>query len=335
MQTPRTMAASHRVAIMLFCLSLLLCVASPATRAQEQPSAASPDTARGIKLYQQGNTEEAIKLLKEVVKERPDDADAWYYMGLAYEQDGREYNARTAFEHVVTLRPDFADALAKLAYSLFLGSKSERAALMAQRALAAGDNSAETHYVLGEVSLRADDHAKALQEAGAALKIKPDMISAWLLKGMAHYGLKQYEEAAESFRKLLALSPDNHDADTWQIQLEHLRMSAANAREQPPPAPEAEVFSPRQVTVKARILHKSEPSYTEEARRAGVEGTVVLRAVFSSDSTLKNIFVVKWLPGGLTTEAVRAAKQIKFVPASIDGRPVSQYIQIEYNFSLF
>ena len=60
-----------------------------------------------------------------------------------------------------------------------------------------------------------------------------------------------------------------------------------------------------------------------------------MRAVFSADGTIKHILVVKGLEGGLTEEAVRAARKIKFVPAEKDGRPVSQYFQIEYNFNLY
>ncbi|MBD0373542.1 MAG: energy transducer TonB, partial [Pyrinomonadaceae bacterium] len=47
------------------------------------------------------------------------------------------------------------------------------------------------------------------------------------------------------------------------------------------------------------------------------------------------IRAVKGLPDGLTEKAIAAARQIKFVPAQKDGRNVSQYIQIEYNFNLY
>lgn len=95
------------------------------------------------------------------------------------------------------------------------------------------------------------------------------------------------------------------------------------------------VFNTRQVTQKARIVSRPEPMYTESARKFGVTGTVVLRAVFSNDGEVKNIKVVKGLPHGLTQTAVLAARRMKFLPAQIDGRPVSQYIQIEYNFNLY
>jgi TonB family protein len=94
-------------------------------------------------------------------------------------------------------------------------------------------------------------------------------------------------------------------------------------------------FNPRDVDQKARIISRSEPQYTQEAREQQVQGTVVLRAVFAEDGSVKNIRVVSSLPYGLTERAVAAAQGIKFSPALKDGRAVSQYIQIEYNFNLF
>jgi TonB family protein len=95
------------------------------------------------------------------------------------------------------------------------------------------------------------------------------------------------------------------------------------------------VFNPRDVDRKAQILQRVEPRYTQEARADLVEGTVVLRAVFSSDGLVKNIRAVSELPDGLTERAVEAARLIKFSPALKDGRAVSQYVQIEYNFNLY
>jgi protein TonB len=95
------------------------------------------------------------------------------------------------------------------------------------------------------------------------------------------------------------------------------------------------VFTTKDVSSKARIISRPEPQYTEEARRNQVTGTVVLRAVFSAGGAVTNIKAIKGLPDGLTEKAISAARQIKFVPAQKDGRNVSQYIQIEYNFNLY
>ena len=102
-----------------------------------------------------------------------------------------------------------------------------------------------------------------------------------------------------------------------------------------PSAPRAQVFSPREVSRKAVLVARAHPRYTEEARQQQVSGTVVLRAVFSSSGEVTGIRAVSGLPYGLTERAIAAARRMIFIPAMKDGRFVSQYIQIEYNFNLY
>jgi TonB family protein len=95
------------------------------------------------------------------------------------------------------------------------------------------------------------------------------------------------------------------------------------------------VFSGREVTQKARVLAKPEPNYPERARKYGITGTVVLRAVFSAEGKVTDIYVVKKLPHGLTAAAIKAARGIRFSPAVKDGHPVSMYMELQYNFNVY
>ncbi|MDX6383479.1 MAG: periplasmic protein TonB [Blastocatellia bacterium] len=95
------------------------------------------------------------------------------------------------------------------------------------------------------------------------------------------------------------------------------------------------IFSGREVTSKARVLEKPEPTYTESARKNQITGTVVLRAVFSAGGSVTNIHAVSGLPDGLTERAIAAAKNIRFVPATKDGHPVSMWMELQYNFNLY
>jgi len=97
----------------------------------------------------------------------------------------------------------------------------------------------------------------------------------------------------------------------------------------------SKIFSGKDVTSKARVLSKPEPTYTEAARKNQITGTVVLRAVFSSGGTVTNIHAVSGLPDGLTERAIAAARQIRFVPATKDGHPVSMWMELQYNFNLY
>jgi TonB family protein len=95
------------------------------------------------------------------------------------------------------------------------------------------------------------------------------------------------------------------------------------------------IFSGKDVTSKARVLEKPEPTYTEAARKNQITGTVTLRAVFSAGGAVTNIHAVSGLPDGLTERAIAAAKSIRFVPATKDGHPVSMWMELQYNFNLY
>jgi TonB family protein len=95
------------------------------------------------------------------------------------------------------------------------------------------------------------------------------------------------------------------------------------------------IFTGKGVDTKARLLSKPEPNYTEVARNHQVTGTVVLKAVFSASGRVTNIRVVQGLPDGLTERAIVAARKIKFIPATREGKYVSMWMQLEYNFNLY
>jgi putative ABC transport system permease protein len=61
-------------------------------------------------------------------------------------------------------------------------------------------------------------------------------------------------------------------------------------------------------------------------------GTVVLSIVFGADGNIKAIRVESGLPYGLTEEAIKAARAIRFEPAMKDGKPVSVRGTLEIGF---
>jgi TonB family protein len=89
------------------------------------------------------------------------------------------------------------------------------------------------------------------------------------------------------------------------------------------------------VVRKASIVYKPEPPYTEEARKNRAGGVVRLAAVLHSSGRVTDFKVLKPLPNGLTESAIRVARQMRFFPAQLDGRPVSQWVTLEYNFSIY
>jgi TonB family protein len=82
------------------------------------------------------------------------------------------------------------------------------------------------------------------------------------------------------------------------------------------------------------VVEKVEPSYTEEARKAGINGIVIIEAIIGRDGVLKNAHVLKPLPFGLDQAALDAVKQWKFKPGTLNGQPVDVIFNLVVNFRL-
>lgn len=76
------------------------------------------------------------------------------------------------------------------------------------------------------------------------------------------------------------------------------------------------------------------PKYTEEARKAGVYGTILASVVFHANGKVTQPRILQGLPNGLNDQVIFAAKQIKFSPAIKDGIPVSVRMKLEFSFTL-
>jgi periplasmic protein TonB len=78
-----------------------------------------------------------------------------------------------------------------------------------------------------------------------------------------------------------------------------------------------------------------DPKYSEEARKAKYQGTVVLQAIITADGRAIDIQVVKGPGLGLEEKAVEAVKQWRFKPAiGPGGKPVPVVVPIEVTFRL-
>jgi TonB family protein len=76
------------------------------------------------------------------------------------------------------------------------------------------------------------------------------------------------------------------------------------------------------------------PRYPGAARRANVQGPVVVRGIVRRDGTIDNVEVIKDLPYGLGDEARRAVSQWRFRPATVRGEPIDVYYTVTVNFRL-
>ena len=87
--------------------------------------------------------------------------------------------------------------------------------------------------------------------------------------------------------------------------------------------------------VKAPVaVTRVDPIYTEAARRARIQGFVVIEAVIDRQGNVTEARVLKPLPLGLDLAALEAVKRWKFRPGTLNGQPVPVYYNLTVNFQL-
>ena len=76
------------------------------------------------------------------------------------------------------------------------------------------------------------------------------------------------------------------------------------------------------------------PKYPRIARKAGIEGLVVVQAIITEQGQATDVVVLKGLPLGLSESAVSAVERWRFSPATLDGEPMDAYYNLKVNFEL-
>ena len=325
--------------------AIVISIAASSVFSQIPTQSSNPALAPAVKLIRDGDFEKALKLLKRAVKENKTDGEAWYYLGIVYLQTSELKKAADAFKKAVEVRPDLAaQAQGAYAYALVLRNRLDSAAVAANKSLEIDPNNIEALYALAIVDLRKDAREEAIKRADSIIALKPEFAAAYLLKSQAYVShtvlyrsankskdeqLSSYKSAAEPLQTYLQLETDPRVAQQWREQLDTLRLIIGEKSGDSP------IYQGADVTTKPKLISKPEPTYPEAARQDQIVGTIVLRCVFAGDGTVRHILVVESPHNGLTESSVAAAKRIQFVPATLNGKPVSMWMQLEYNYNLY
>ena len=95
------------------------------------------------------------------------------------------------------------------------------------------------------------------------------------------------------------------------------------------------LYRPGSGVIPPTLLREVKPTYTVEALRAKIQGSVLLEVVVQRDGTPRDIRVFQSLdPKGLDLEAVRAVERWRFSPGRLNGVPVDVLVTIALDFSI-
>ncbi len=351
MKTVSTTRSSFFIALWFACVGLLSCATTVSVHGQKGLGLSDARTLqKAIWTAERDAPDKGVAAMRDAVDQFKTNPTAWYYYGFALTRSGDLAGARDAFRKTLKLDPNFIQARLRLARTLLLANQPGEAETEARRALGSDAKRADAHYVFGQVQFLCGDASGALDEAGASLQANSSFAPAFLLKHQATLltlatssywkpekrdRLRQLlKDAIESLEKYLALAQPKSNDGFLREQLETLRFYA-KAADEDAHSPDRQLFYADEVTTKAHILSKFPSEYSEAARSVHMIGTVVLGAVLSANGNLEHILVLRLLPFGLSAKSIEAVKQIKFTPATKDGRAVSTWTQLEYNFNLY
>lgn len=82
------------------------------------------------------------------------------------------------------------------------------------------------------------------------------------------------------------------------------------------------------------LIYKVEPEYSEEARKAKYQGTVILYVEINERGLPQNPRVIRAVGLGLDEKAIEAVMKWRFRPGMKEGKPVTVAAQVEVNFRL-
>ena len=150
----------------------------------------------------------------------------------------------------------------------------------------------------------------------------------WVASGQSHYYVLGYytpnQELDGKFRKINVTLKDNTSAKLVFRDGYYAGGSRAAVFS----------FAPPGVTL-PQVLRRVEPEYSEAARNAKFQGTVVLRFTVNTDGTAANIHVQRSLGLGQDEKAIEAVKQWRFTPGTKDLVAVPMQAEVVVDFRLF
>jgi TonB family protein len=156
-----------------------------------------------------------------------------------------------------------------------------------------------------------------------------DQLLKWKLKPVQSDGVPVQVESALSFKFETDLTPNSQK----QYNNESLDTILSGAGSVKPLVGIPERVRVAQGVTQGFLIDKVAPIYPKDARKARVQGTVVMKAVIGKDGGIASLEVLSG-PTPLVDAAVNAVKQWKYRPYLLQGQPVEVETQITVNFQL-
>jgi tetratricopeptide (TPR) repeat protein len=163
--------------------------------------------------HQQDRAEQAERMLRELLRQNPDNVDALRLLGVLSLAAGRLQEAERLLKRATHMAPDFADAQLDLGKVYKEQHKLADAIAALERAIALEPGNFFGYFLLASVLSPAARTEDAIAAYRKVLELRPRHPGAWLGLGHALKTAGQQEEAVAAYRECLRLRPGS--GETW------------------------------------------------------------------------------------------------------------------------
>ena len=166
----------------------------------------------GTLALQQGNLEDAVKIIGTALQFNPNQPDALNNLSFALWRLMRLDEALTSCDKAIFLKPDYSEAYSNRGNILRDLKRLDEALGSYEKAISLKPDDEEAHYNRGNVLQDLKRLDEALGSYEKAISLKPNFVEAYLNQGSALRELKRLNEALVCFDKVISLKPNFGEA---------------------------------------------------------------------------------------------------------------------------
>lgn len=174
---------------------------------EQEPGNTENLTAVANVLIHMGRTEEARTVLEEAVETDPSDLAAKNLLAICYINLNMPDDSDRISREILAADPRNAEAFFNLGVTADKRGDHEQALFFFKRSVDLRPDYDESRINLASQYLRRGSFQEARRQLETALEINPDSPQAWYLLGKAYQGMRDYENAKQTYRETLSRFP--------------------------------------------------------------------------------------------------------------------------------
>ncbi len=163
----------------------------------------------GVIYFQSGNYDPAIKYIEKSLLFNEANADAYHILGMAFQAEGRLDSAIQCYQKAIQINPNYVEAYSNLGNAVKEKGLLDQAINYYQNAIRLNPNLSVAYRNLGVAHQEKGNLDEAIGYYQTAVRLDPDSAGTYHLLGYAFMQQNRLHEAVDSYRMSLRINPDS------------------------------------------------------------------------------------------------------------------------------